>query len=67
MWQPGWEGSVGENGHTHTHMGESFCCSPETITALLIALYFFLKKVKTNKQTNNCELQIQSWFYWLIT
>ena len=27
--------------HTHTHMGESSCCSPETITALLIALYFF--------------------------
>ena len=31
LWQPGWEGSFGENGCM------SFCSSPETITALLIS------------------------------
>ena len=31
LWQPGWEGSLGENGCV------SLCSSPETITALLIS------------------------------
>ena len=35
MWQPGWEGSLGENGYTLC-MAEYLCCLPETITALLI-------------------------------
>ena len=39
MWQPGWEGSLGENGYMYIHVypkAESLCCSPETITAFLI-------------------------------
>ena len=35
MWQPGWEESLGENGYMSMY-AESFHCSPETITALLI-------------------------------
>ena len=35
MWQPGWEGSVGEN-DTCIGMAESLRCAPETITTLLI-------------------------------
>ena len=36
LWiQPGWEGSLGENVYM-VCMDESLCCSPETITALLI-------------------------------
>ena len=34
MWQPGWEQSLGENGYMY--MCESFSCSAETITTLLI-------------------------------
>ena len=30
IWQPGWEGSLGENGYMH--MYESLCCSPDTVT-----------------------------------
>ena len=30
MWQPGWEGSLGENGYTHV-----YGCPPEHITTLL--------------------------------
>ena len=33
MWQPGWEGSLGEN----TYMAESLCSLPGTITTLLIS------------------------------
>ena len=33
MWQPGWEGSLGENGYMH--MAESLHCSSKTITTLL--------------------------------
>jgi len=32
MWQPGWEGALGENGLC---MAESLCCPPETIITLL--------------------------------
>ena len=34
IWQPGWEGNLGED--TCIYMAESLCCPPETITALLI-------------------------------
>ena len=39
MWQPGWEGSLGENGYMYTciRVAESLCCLPETITTLLIS------------------------------
>ena len=36
MWQPGWEGTLGENGYVYMYMAESLCCPPETMTALLI-------------------------------
>ena len=35
LWQPGWEGSLGENGYLK-YMSEPLCCSPEAITILLI-------------------------------
>ena len=35
VWQPGWEGSLGETGYTCTYMAESICYSSETITTLL--------------------------------
>ena len=35
MWQPGWEGSLGEM-DVSICMAESLCCSPETITTLSI-------------------------------
>ena len=36
MWQPRWEGSLGENG-TCICKAMSLCCPPETITTLLIS------------------------------
>ena len=36
MGQPGWEQGLGENGYLDIRTAESLCCSPETITALLI-------------------------------
>ena len=33
MWQPGWEGCLGENGYMY--MDESLCCPSETVTTLL--------------------------------
>ena len=35
LWQPGWEGSLGENGYMHMY-GSVPSCSPETIRTLLI-------------------------------
>ena len=50
MWQPGWEGSLGENGYMY--MAQSLHCPLETITTLLIGYtliqnknFFFLKPV----------------------
>ena len=34
MWQPGWEGDLGENGHVYVWL-RPFVCSPEIITTLL--------------------------------
>ena len=39
MWQPGWEGSLGENGCMFMY-GRVACCSPESITTLLIGYQF---------------------------
>ena len=36
MWQPEWEGSLGENGYMRI-TAELLCCVPETITTLLIS------------------------------
>ena len=36
VWQPGWEGSWGGRVYTCIYMAEALCCSPQTITALLI-------------------------------
>ena len=35
MWQPGWKGSLGENGYKYIY-GEYLRCPPATITTLLI-------------------------------
>ena len=35
MWQPGWEGSLGENGYMFICVPKSLHCPPETITTLL--------------------------------
>ena len=37
MWQPGWEGSLGEM-DTCIRIAESLCHPPETITTLLITI-----------------------------
>ena len=34
MWQPGWEGSLGENEYVYIGMAESLHCSPENVTTL---------------------------------
>ena len=49
MWQPAWKGIWGRR-DTRTCMAESLCCSPETITTLLIGC--------TPKQTNKKSLQM---------
>ena len=36
MWQPGWEGTSGENGYMCVNMAESLHYSPEITTTLLI-------------------------------
>ena len=43
MWQPGWEGSLRENGYMHTNAG-SLCCPLEIITTLLICYTPILNK-----------------------
>ena len=35
MWQRGWEGDLGENGHVYVWL-RPFGCSPEIITTLLV-------------------------------
>ena len=37
IWQPGWEGSLRENGYIYVCVAESLCCPPETMTILLIS------------------------------
>ena len=46
-WMGGECGGEWTRTHIHMNMGEPFCCSPETITALLIGLYFIFKLKKT--------------------
>ena len=49
MGQPGWEESFGENGYMYIYIAESFHCSPETITTLLIG-YTSIKNKKLKKK-----------------
>ena len=68
MWQPGWEGSLGENGYMYIiQRTESLCCLPETITALLTGctpiedkkFFFFLKyKIKGYGKSTGTHLKI---------
>ena len=37
LWQPGWEGSLGENGHVYVYMAESPHYLPGTTATLLIS------------------------------
>ena len=54
MWQPGWEGGL-QRMNTCVCMAESLCCSPETITTLLISYIPIqnkkFKRKKTHKKT----------------
>ena len=49
MWQPGWEGSLEENGYMDMY-GWPLHCSPKTITILLIS-YTPIKSLKEKKDT----------------
>ena len=49
MWQPGWEGGLGENGYMFM-CGESLCGSPETITLLIGYTPVRNKKFKRKKK-----------------
>ena len=54
MWQPAWEGSLGENGYMDIYMAESFHCSPEVITTLLIGY--------TSMENKKFKLKKKEWF-----
>ena len=45
MWQPGWQRGFGGRIDTYLCMAETLCCSPVTITTLLIG-YALIKKKK---------------------
>ena len=49
MWQPGWEGSLGENGYICVCMAESLCYPPEITTTLLIR-YTPIQTIKLKKK-----------------
>ena len=50
MWQPGWEGSLGENAYMNMY-AESLCCASEAITTLLIG-YTPIQNQKLFKKEN---------------
>ena len=54
MWQPAWEGGLGENGYMDIYMAESFHCSPEVITTLLIGY--------TSMENKKFKLKKKEWF-----
>ena len=54
MWQPGWEGSLGENS-TYIHMSESRHCPPETMTALLVGWCLVIKLCLTLLQPHGLQ------------
>ena len=53
MWQPGWEGSLGESGYVDRYtcicMAEFPCCPPETITTLLTSCIPIQNKIFKTK------------------
>ena len=49
MWQPGWQRGFGGRIDTYLCMDETLCCSPVTITTLLIG-YALIKKKKSFKK-----------------
>ena len=51
-WQPGWEGSLGENGYMCIYMAESLHCLPETIITLLIQ-YTPIQNEKLKNKTHH--------------
>ena len=51
MWQPGWEGMLGENGYMYIYMAESLCCEPEIITTLLTSYAPIQNKKYKKKNT----------------
>ena len=77
MWQPGWEGSLGENGYTYMY-AEFPRCSPKTITTLMLIGYApiqnSLKKINTldlvleniSRSTDNIGIWIVDLYNWLL-
>ena len=65
--QPGWEGSLGENGYMYKY--DCLRCSPESITAFLIS-YIPIQNKKLLKKKKSClavETQTQRtdlWTWW---
>ena len=55
MWQPGWEGSLGENGYCIC-MAESLCHPPEMITTLLITVFQYKIKSLKNRYSFNSKV-----------
>ena len=62
MWQPGWEGSLGENGYICVCMAESLCYPPEITTTLLIR-YTPIQTIKLKKKMVHSIIagSFQSW------
>ena len=66
MWQPGWEGSLGEDGYMYVYGAEPLHSPPDTVTTLLISytpiqnktFVFFFKKSKAHK---SWEMSTLSW------
>ena len=56
MWQPGWEGSLGEM-DTWLWMAESLCCPPEIITTLVI-YYTPIRNKKLRKEKLICYIRV---------
>ena len=52
MYQPRWEGSLGEKGHVCVWLNRSPWCSLETVTTLLVNGLYPKYKVKVKKENN---------------
>lgn len=53
IWQPGWEGGLGENGNMYVYMAESLGYSPEIIMTLFISYIPIQNKKLKKKRLKN--------------
>ena len=58
MWQPGWEGILGENGYMHMY-GWVLSCSPETVATLLIGF----TPIQNKKSIKNKISVVDIWWF----